>query len=128
MMKCVGLQSGKISEVRQDKGVFVIKFQSEEGYSDTLHWNRESPQLKDLGKLIGANTPRPQEWVGTRVQLFMGPDLGGKAVMLYGIAAAAGTLFIVPDYIFDIINYTPEKQFFDRSDVEEILEQTEDLL
>jgi len=126
MMKCIGLCHGKISGVTKNQNSFFIKFQSDSGHYDRINFEKDSQELQNLAEII-KKTVSPTNWVGTQVQLFLGPELSeNKAVMVYGIAK--GDKFFVPEYIFKIIGYTPSKKYYSYSEVAEILEHTEDVL
>jgi len=128
MMKCIGLCHGKISEVTEKGNTFFIKFESDDGHYDRLNFEKNSQALQNLTEILGKSVS-PTNWVGTRVQLFLGPEISSnKNVMAYGIATDVGDKFFVPEYIFEIIKYTPSKKYYTSSEVAEILERTEDVL
>lgn len=130
MMICIGLRSGKISEIREEQGTYFIRFVSDEGNYDWLTFPKNSVQLQSLAKILKKSTSSVEEWIGTRVKLFLGQEINcNKHAMLYGITVDDNEdNFLVPEYILKLVKYTPTKEFYTQNEVAEILECTEDRL
>ena len=130
MMICIGLKSGKISEIREEQGTYFMRFVSDEGNYDWLTFQQNSLQLQSLAKILKKSIFSVEEWIGTRVKLFLGPELNcNKHTMVYGITIDENeNQFLVPEYIFRITDSNSKKEFYTQSEVAEILEYTEDHL
>ena len=130
MMICIGIKSGKISEIREEQGIYFMRFVSDEGNYDWLTFPKNSIQLQSLAKILKKTITSVEEWIGTRVKLFLGQELNcNKHAMVYGITIDENEdQFLVPEYIFRITDSTSTKEFYTQSEVCEILEYTEDRL
>ena len=129
-MICIGLKPGTIFEVIEEKEAYLVRFVSDEGNHDLIAFQKDSAELQKLAELIEKPISTIEDWNGTKVRLFFGPEISSdKYAIAYGIAKSGNEdKFLVPEYLFKIIDYTPTKDFYSCSEIVEILEYTEDQL
>ena len=125
----IGCYIGIISEVTPSEGRFLIRVQNDEGVFDTLLYQEEDKQLRDIAELLEISMP-PTQWVGKQAKLIFGPEIysPSKYAMLYGIGNENGNLFVIPEYIFEIVPQEMCKKFYDISEVYDMVEKVEDVL
>ena len=125
----IGCYIGTISAVTHPDNRFLILVQNDEGVFDTLSYQQDDEQLKDIAKILEVSMP-PTEWVGKQAKLIFGPKLYSYShhAMLYGIGNANGNSFGIPEYLFDISSQKMCKKFYDIAEVYDMVENVEAIL
>ena len=125
----IGCSVGTITNVSHSDSRFTILIQNDEGVFDTLSYQEDDQQLKDIATLL-ETTFFPTHWVGTRVKLIFGPKLFSisEQSMLYGIGNILGNTFIIPEYLFEIVSQKMEKSCYTFAEVVEFAEIIENSL
>lgn len=125
----LGCSVGAITDVTHSGSRFTIRVENDEGVFDTLSYQEDDQQLKDIAELLETSF-FPTSWVGIRVKLIFSPKLFSisNQAMLYGFGNIIGNTFVIPDYLFEIISQKMEKNFHTLAEVYDVAENVENAL
>jgi len=128
----IGITPGRIAEIKYTDSTFTIKFESDNGVFDCLPFNENERQLSTISKLFGFEPSTSLTGlVGEKVNLIFGPIISPHSnhAMLYGIGNEEnGNMFIIPEYLFEIVSKEMDKEFYSESEALDFMEEVESSL